>query len=293
MLTEKQEIIGGINTDIFSHEIKSNLHIFILPGNPGISAFYTDFANQLIKNLNGKVNLYIISYAGFTKSKPEKNYSLQEELTHKVETINHFKTKFKWSKKSQIVFIGHSVGGWLTKELTKKFQTEFKTTTFLLFPFFTKSREETQISYEKLLNNTKYIKLSLGLYRIIKKIPEPMILSLTKLLYTHASDNAIKIILQFFITIKHIPESILYLAKSEFHTFTEEIDIDFFKKYHKSTHVFYCSDDLWAPLSQLKILNEKIPTLKTELIPLITHDFCVNTEQSKIVANKILEHLGK
>ena len=37
------------------------------------------------------------------------------------------------------VFIGHSIGAWITKELVKKFQKELKPIPFLLFPFIAKS----------------------------------------------------------------------------------------------------------------------------------------------------------
>lgn len=289
MLNTKQEIISGIPTDIFSYESNSNLHILIFPGNPGIGAFYLEFAKFLIQKTNSKVNLYIISYAGFTKEKPQKNYSLQEELDHKINVINHLKSN--WKKKSRVVFIGHSIGAWLAKELTKVFRKELKPTTFLLFPFLAKSNSKQQSGFAQFVANEKYIRLLLGSYRIFRKLPSSIILSITKLLYSHASETAIEIIQEYFLSKNHIVESVFYLGNTEFQTLTEDLDLGFFQSNVKSTILFYCADDVWAPTSQLDFLKSNIPSIQSEFLPLITHDFCVNHDQCEIVASKVMEYL--
>lgn len=289
MLNTKQEIISGIATDIFSYESNSKLNIVILPGNPGIAPLYTDFANHLIQKTNSNVNIYMISYAGFTQQNPQKHFSIREELDHKITVINHLKSN--WGKDSRVVFIGHSIGAWLAKELTKVFRKELKPTTFLLFPFLAKSNSKQQSGFAQFVANEKYIRLLLGSYRIFRKLPSSIILSITKLLYSHASEAAIEIIQEYFLSKNHIVESVFYLGNTEFQTLTEDLDINFFQSNTKSTILFYCAGDVWAPTSQLDFLKSNIPSIQSEFLPLITHDFCVNHDQCELVASKVMEYL--
>lgn len=289
MLIARNEIISGIYTEFLSYESNSDLNIIIFPGNPGIAALYVDLASILIKKLNGNVNIYSISYAGFTKQKSEKKYTLQEELDHKIKVINFLKTN--WSKKSRIVILGHSIGGWLGKELIKQMKEELNPVLFLLFPFISKSENPMQVSFSQFLANPNYTRLALGSYRIFRKIPNAIILSMIKLLYSHASEKARELILEYFISEKHILESIFYLANNEFESLSEDLDISFFQTHTDSTILFYCADDMWASLSQLENLKSNVKGIKSETIPLVTHDFCVNSEQCEIVADRIVSYL--
>lgn len=289
MLIARNEFISGIYTEFLSYESNSDLNIIIFPGNPGIAALYVDLANILIKKLNGNVNIYSISYAGFTKQKSEKKYTLQEELDHKIKVINFLKTN--WSKKSRIVILGHSIGGWLGKELIKQMKEELNPVLFLLFPFISKSENPMQVSFSQFLANPNYTRLALGSYRIFRKIPNAIILSMIKLLYSHASEKARELILEYFISEKHILESIFYLANNEFESLSEDLDMSFFQTHTDSTILFYCADDMWASLSQLENLKSNVKGIKSETIPLVTHDFCVNSEQCEIVADRIVSYL--
>lgn len=289
MLTARNEIISGIYTEFLSYESNSDLNIIIFPGNPGIAALYVDLASILIKKLNGNVNIYSISYAGFTKQKSEKKYTLQEELDHKIKVINFLKTN--WSKKSRIVILGHSIGGWLGKELIKQMKEELNPVLFLLFPFISKSENPMQVSFSQFLANPNYTRLALGSYRIFRKFPNAIILSMIKLLYSHASEKARELILEYFISEKHILESIFYLANNEFESLSADLDMSFFQTHTDSTILFYCADDMWASLSQLENLKSNVKGIKSETIPLVTHDFCVNSEQCEIVADRIVSYL--
>ena len=291
MLIIKEELISGIHTEMITYETKSNLRIIIIPGNPGIASFYSEFANQIIQRTNGNCSIYIISYAGFTKRQPDRKYSLSEEFEHKVAVVNHLITK--WSKKSKVVFIGHSIGAWITKELVKKFQKELKPIAFLLFPFIAKSEIKIQEKFSKLIENKKQNQFILGSYKIFRKLPHSMITPLIKILYSHVSENANDIIQEYFLSKNHIPESIFYLGKTEFNTLSHNVDLDYLKSHKKSNILFYCHDDIWAPISQLEFIQDNIKEIRSEIFPLITHDFCVNTDQSKIIADKVLEYLGK
>lgn len=289
MLTAKNEIISGIYTEFLSYESNSDLNIIIFPGNPGIASLYIELAQILIQKLNGKVNLYSISYAGFTKQKPEKKYSLQEELDHKVKVVNYLKSN--WSKKSKVVILGHSIGGWLGKELIKQMKEDINPKLFLLFPFISKSENPMQVNFSQFLANPNYTRLALGSYRIFRKIPTGIILSMIKLLYSHASEKARELILEYFISENHILESIFYLANNEFESLSEDVDVSFFQTHKDSTILFYCADDMWASLSQLENLKTNVIGIKSETLPFVTHDFCVNPNQCEIVAEKIVSYL--
>lgn len=284
MLTKSYEIISGIHTDIISHYSKSELQILIFPGNPGITDFYRNFAEEIIRSL-GDCSIYIIGYAGFSEKKPERHYTLQDELEHKISVIDHLRKK--WPPNSRTVILGHSIGSWIGMEIVKKFTNELNITLFLLFPFIARSDNEIQENFSKMAGRKRYFQFLLTGYKIFQKLPQSLTVSILKFLYSHASEDALKIIQKFFLEKNHIPENIRYLANSEFHTLPYELEMDFFQSRKNSVILFYCHKDIWAPVSQLELIRTQIPEIKGEILPLMTHDFCVNTDQCRILAERI------
>ncbi len=218
-------------------------------------------------------------------------YNLQEELDHKIKLIQELQKT--WKKNSKVIILAHSIGSWIAKEIVKKLSPNFQPIVFMLFPFIAKSDNGLQVNFSHFLANRNYTKLALGSYKLFRKLPLSMIDSIIKLLYSHAGEKARSMIIDFFISENHILESIFFLANNEFEILTEEIDLDYFKSHTEKTILFYCQDDMWASVSQLETIKKEIPGISSELIPFVTHDFCVNTEQCQLVAEKIVEQLSK
>lgn len=287
MLTEKEENISGINTDIISYCSESKTKILIFPGNPGIADLYKNFAELIIEAMGGNCCIYIIGYAGFTKKKPERHYTIQEETEHKAEVIHQLRKN--WAPDSRIFILGHSIGSWIGMEVVKKFRKEMKIALILLFPFIAKSDNEIQKKFAGFSEKKRYYQFLLAGYKVFRKLLGTMLSPMIKFFYSYASEYALEIISEFFLERSHIPENIFYLANSEFHTLSYELDMDFFESEKKSVILFYCHEDMWAPVSQMEQLRNQIPDIRTEVLPLITHDFCVNSDQCRTVAQKVCE----
>ncbi|HNF26948.1 MAG TPA: hypothetical protein PKV80_20910, partial [Leptospiraceae bacterium] len=159
----------------------------------------------------------------------------------------------------------------------------------LLFPFIAKSDNEIQKKFAGFSEKKRYYQFLLAGYKVFRKLPGTMLSPMIKFFYSYASEYALEIISEFFLERSHIPENIFYLANSEFHTLSYELDMDFFESEKKSVVLFYCHEDMWAPVSQMEQLRNQIPDIRTEVLPLITHDFCVNSDQCRTVAQKVCE----
>ncbi|HMV45101.1 MAG TPA: hypothetical protein PK079_15975 [Leptospiraceae bacterium] len=285
MFTSEIKNITGIHTEILTYRSTSNIQILILPGNPGIGSLYIDLGKILYEKFNGQLNLYLISYAGFTKKKSEKKYTLKEELDHKINLIQELKKE--WHPDSKVLIVGHSIGAWLAKEIYKELGNTMNISLYMLFPFLAKSDNPMQVNFSKFLANPNHTGMSINAYKLITKLPASIFLSLAKLLYSHASENTFQLITDYFLLENHIIENIFYLANNEFETLTEDFDLEFFQAYPKNINLYYCPDDMWAPLSQIETIKQNTKEVNAEILNTHTHDFCVSLYQCEIIAEKI------
>lgn len=125
-------------------------HIFFLPGNPGLVAYYAKFLSLLHSTLNQapsttQFNIAGCSYAGFeteylsSKDNDEHRlYDITEQVTHSLarlqEYINQTTTTTDATTKPKVVLVGHSFGTFVIAEMMKR--------------IYTSSTEEKQQNYE-------------------------------------------------------------------------------------------------------------------------------------------------
>ncbi|CCH60242.1 hypothetical protein TBLA_0C04450 [Henningerozyma blattae CBS 6284] len=100
------------------YKITEDTPLFIwIPGNPGLLEYYT----KMLRSLHDKYPTWEIlgvSHAGMSNGNQIKNvlstkvYTLDEQVSHKVEVINNFS-----SPKRNIIIMGHSVGAYMAQRV--------------------------------------------------------------------------------------------------------------------------------------------------------------------------------
>jgi len=139
-MVSKQEIINinGIPTHIYQlgNPLLSSKSIVIIPGNPGLGAFYIPFAHELYNLYNENISILIISQAGH--SPPLKHcFTLNEQIEHKLQAIEKL---LPINKNHRLILIGHSIGAYMVLKMLEKFQDRFDRA-FCLFPTIERMKE--------------------------------------------------------------------------------------------------------------------------------------------------------
>ena len=133
MLGEEERIdVRGIPTDVYrvgTSSSSSSKTVVVIPGNPGVSAFYIPFADQLFRLGGETIDVLVISHAGH--SPPDKHrFTLDEQLTHKLAVIDQLISR---DEEHRLILIGHSIGAFLLLRMLDSLSPRFDRA-FLLFP---------------------------------------------------------------------------------------------------------------------------------------------------------------
>jgi pimeloyl-ACP methyl ester carboxylesterase len=139
-MVSKQEIINinGIPTHIYQlgNSLLSLKNIVIIPGNPGLGAFYIPFAHELYNLSNENISILIISQAGHSPPL-KKCFTLNEQIKHKLDVIEKF---LPINKNHRLILIGHSIGAYMVLKMLEKLQNRFDRA-FCLFPTIERMKE--------------------------------------------------------------------------------------------------------------------------------------------------------
>ncbi|XP_059516442.1 lipid droplet-associated hydrolase isoform X4 [Myotis daubentonii] len=129
---ETQVLKCGPWTNLFNDQSanRPKLLIFIIPGNPGFSAFYVPFAKALYSAVNRRFPVWIISHAGHVLAPKDKKilaasddpnaqeikdiYGLRGQVEHKVAFL-----RTHVPKETKLVVIGHSIGSYFALQILK------------------------------------------------------------------------------------------------------------------------------------------------------------------------------
>ncbi|KAI3386025.1 hypothetical protein SNEBB_005880 [Seison nebaliae] len=95
---------------------ENQMKIHIIPGNPGISMFYEEFAKELV--IGEKAFVTCLSHAGHTENSSifgrKHFYNLDDQILHQLSML--FVDMSYWEEGEKI-FIGHSIGCYILEEI--------------------------------------------------------------------------------------------------------------------------------------------------------------------------------
>ncbi|NP_001126355.1 lipid droplet-associated hydrolase [Pongo abelii] len=182
---ETQVLKCGPWTDLFNDQSvkRPKLLIFIIPGNPGFSAFYVPFAKALYSLTNRCFPVWTISHAGHALAPKDKKilttsedsnaqeikdiYGLNGQIEHKLAFL-----RTHVPKDMKLVLIGHSVGSYFTLQMLKRVPELPVIRAFLLFPTIERMSESPNGRIATpLLCWSRYVLYVTG-YLLLKPCPE-------------------------------------------------------------------------------------------------------------------------
>jgi len=81
-------MVSSFATELLEIRSKEpSLHVLVIPGNPGIAAFYKDFVEALYESLRGQASITAIGHISHSQKDSEHGrlFSLHEQIDHKVQ----------------------------------------------------------------------------------------------------------------------------------------------------------------------------------------------------------------
>ncbi|XP_047525732.1 lipid droplet-associated hydrolase [Pieris napi] len=259
--------------------------IICVTGNPGLVDFYSEFGQELHKNL--AMPVCVIGQAGHEEISVEtsetltsdgNSFNLNGQIAHKHELISNY-----ISKKSKLHLIGHSIGCWQIIELLDRNPELVSRVSSinLLFPTIQKMAESPNGRFLNLFIRRIYCLLLIFL-KLLGILPHWINRYLIYLylswhsLPSHYSERIAKVIEP------NVMEKVLILAFDEMDTVTN-LNKDAINNIKHLTNVIYSKTDNWVPLAYIEDLKMYEPEIC--LIEMkVSHAFILKS--SELVAEK-------
>lgn len=115
--------------------------MFVVPGNPGIPEYYTEFLDYLHKQTCQQLDIIIVGHLGHsiatssnrqTKNVKNKVYALEEQVQHKQACFK--KIVEKYPQGTEFFLVGHSIGAWICEQIFKQNSGNNIVQVYSLFP---------------------------------------------------------------------------------------------------------------------------------------------------------------
>ncbi|CAL4972045.1 unnamed protein product [Urochloa decumbens] len=293
-------------------EIKSkepSLHVLVIPGNPGIAAFYKDFVEALYENLGGQASVTAVGHISHSQKDSEHGrlFSMHEQIDHKVDFIEQ---ELQHSERSIVLVnfhlqftatslhsscsmltgnqVGHSIGAYIGLEVFKRLQNKIKM--FVgLYPFLKLNKNSVTQSAIGYIARSSLLSKGVSLLASFIGSLQPSIIRgiVRRFLGTSWSVTAVDVACCHLLKY-HTMRNVLFMAMTEFQKLTEEPDWMFVRAKEDKIAFLFGVDDHWGPLSHLEEISKRAPgvTLSVETEG-HTHGYCCNEPGSFWVADYV------
>ncbi|KAM9067073.1 lipid droplet-associated hydrolase isoform 1-T1 [Sarcophilus harrisii] len=312
-------LCGGIVThvlkcgpwsDLFNTEDPKapKLLILIIPGNPGIPAFYAEFLKALYLSLEKRYPVWAISHAGHisapsgarvreespedpSSKTPDDAFGLEGQVEHKLAFLR------KCVPSSlRLVIISHSVGSYILLEMMKRGPQLPVLRSLLLFPTIERMAASP---------NGKVMTPLLCWLRYALYVPLFLGLSVTpaRLQTLLAAWVLQRLKMENEVTSRHVMNSLnmscianaMYLGSQEMKVIVER-DNATIQKHLKKLIFYYGKSDLWCPVQYYEDLKKDFPGGDIKLCEKgIQHAFVLssNQEMAALIADWLRDDLSK
>lgn len=266
--------------------------IYMIPGNPGLIEFYDRFLLELTNNFDrlGGCEIVCSAHVGhsirynsnfdlrflenFKIFSPNRNPTLADQVEYHTEVVGKILTDgIGDSKKTKLVLIGHSVGGYIASKVLERFPDRV-TRMIGLFPTLSniahspKGRRLTplfspillpfinilQIIFNAILPKTLLCHLIIFVYNFANSSPKPT--KVDPSIKSKISKSNLMIILDFILNINCVT-AVLTMARSEMASILD-LDQKFIERFHqKCTLIWttYGKDEWVAEEEIIKIIE--------------------------------------
>ncbi|WCJ34219.1 Lipid droplet-associated hydrolase [Euphorbia peplus] len=268
------------------HADNPKFHVLFIPGNPGFISFYTEFLESLYEFLGGVVSITAIAHISHSRKDWENGrlFSLQEQIDHKVDFINHELQNIE----VPVVLVGHSIGAYIAIEVLKRFRDKV-IYCVALYPFLTLNPKATwQTIIDKISGSSILsagVSFCVGLLGMLPNwaLRSIVLKSLGKSWSASAVEVACSQLPKYYVS-----QNVLHMAMHEFRELSAPLDWTFLKENKDKITFLFGSDDHWGPLHLLEEISKQVPD-----IPLSiereghTHNFSCSDAGSVWVARHV------
>ncbi|CAO3651359.1 unnamed protein product [Cunninghamella echinulata] len=251
---------------------KKKTVILFVPGNPGLA----------ISHLGH-------SHGTHSEKEPQRVYSLQEQIDHKVACFDQLK-KENQDIDTQYILMGHSLGAYICSEVLKRRQQDNIIQSIALFPALREiALTPNGVHISKLVTKVPHSLIS-GVAGLTTFISAPIREFLTRII-TGQQGHCLKVTSHDLLN-RSVINNVLFMARQEMEQI-KELDHDFYQTHVDKFIMYYSRVDEWAPLDHYEYMTEKFPNanihLCTENIP---HAFILEPKHADYMAKKVVEWLS-
>lgn len=274
--------------------------VILLPGNPGLTGFYSGFINILYENFDKKIPVWAIGHAGHdmppsssVRKLPERKthpelYNLSGQVTSKIEFIKKYVPA-----DVKIHLIGHSIGSWMILQLLKKSEIKSKVIKcYLIFPTI-----ERMAKAPDGFKLTNFVFRLLCLWRfvlcLLAKLPTVMLTIIIYIVYyfknipIHFLGTGLKLVHPT------IFDNCVKLAEEELRV-VDKLDVDLIRENLPLLKLYYGASDGWVPVKYYSQLKEQIPNVDAQLDEKnIPHAFMLNLKAEHQLSELLAEWIKK
>ncbi|KAG2215264.1 hypothetical protein INT45_003614 [Circinella minor] len=296
--------VAGNDTETLWWPVKQNVSndkkkiLFFIPGNPGLVEYYTDFLEEIHRNVTFPLEIFAVSNLGMTITTPattkfgatkeNKLFSLQDQINHKIACFDILRQE---NPDIEFILMGHSIGAYISVEVLKKRHTQNITRVVTLFPTIREiGLSPNGLAFTKLFS---YVPTSIvsTCATLFSYISSPILERLVMLL-TGQKDPCAQVTAHRLLQ-GSVVKNCLYMAQCEMEQ-VGELDLDFYNAHAQKFIIYYSRNDKWAPLDHYQYMKQNFP--KHEHLYLceqdIPHSFTLDPQNASYMAHKVVNWLS-
>lgn len=268
--------------------------ILFIPGNPGSASYFQKQIQLLHQCMKGQVDVIAVTHAGHS---PDASldlplFSLQEQITHKVEFI-----KQHLDASRPLVIIGHSIGAFIACHCVQQLEAQLHPLKILrviaVFPFFWLS--------EKPPWKVRGLAIAASLYwmmgplaGLLATAPLAMRTSVIRAFTRHDQLDLEAINTTASLLSASSVKQNFFMGHTEFGKeggLKQPPPLQLLRSLGNRLAIFGCPEDDWMSKMSFEFLRESLPDAKHVWIEDARHAFVTNENQNQRVSREIDEDL--
>lgn len=264
---------------------KEPLDILIVPGNPGVPAYYAHYARTLWEDLDGRADIEVIGYLGHSEANLGVDgwFTLKDQLEHLVEYI---KSTRPVSNGRKTLLIGHSIGAEMALHAMDTLGTDRVPRVVGLMPFMLTNKDSL---------HQRFLSLLVHIYPLVRTVAA--VIGIISMLPEALKRVALSpVVCQMEAPAAHMTQrwlrhnSVINMAlmgRTEFDAL-QQLDYERIERHAARLALLYCPDDHWAPMSQLDMFRAQMPK-SIQLVRFVQicvvntfHDYVCSSKRSSV-----------
>lgn len=275
----------------------------IVPGNPGVAAFYSEFAAYILgaMALKGEGSklccCYVPSYAGQELGQrvtpPGVTYDLRQQIDHKERVLESVCAMHGGAEQCRIWLVGHSIGSHQCTEVYRRRRHDLPLARCVaLFPFMRFDVAPWSLLAHRVLFLLQPLAVAFG--GALSMLPTAV---LRRIVWAATGGDygeaAVAIIAEMIHAGSAHFHNCVALGEDEFNTLPRVWDVKALQRLAPGLAFLFAHKDVWGPEEQYKALKSEAPGVPATrpAVRTLAHDFCMHRWMSKYVAEDLVAPL--